>query len=373
MFISPSISAAASEMFNRSSKRSTSESYEERKCSNSKQKLKKLSNYQTHKRLIILKAYIPSASEYDNVWSKFRAYMGAKLSKKAKNNGTWENDTFKTGYFFLRSALVGSSNGVYYGNAGGTRASGYSGSNGAGLRVAFNLIYNPECNLVKGCKQEKRTAVVYENGDGGPVYDGNGKTKEITSNGDIITLANGTKCLWLNREECERGEAKTMQFWTLNLVDCAVPFDENGNHNDWSKATKLQNQCENWLKENLSEEEKKMVVPVEMSDKNGYEKATILDTETEIAIAKNSHLTIEQKVDMIYHLLYSQNTQVKEKLEQTNFIQQEHETLVLSQNFDENIPSLKNAFIAYKKGKIDSQAFMQVVDKIQPKIEEEQK
>ena len=46
-----------------------------KKLNYSKQKLKKLSNYQTHKRLIILKAYIPSASEYDNVWSKFRAYI----------------------------------------------------------------------------------------------------------------------------------------------------------------------------------------------------------------------------------------------------------------------------------------------------------
>ncbi len=219
------------------------------------------------------KAYIPSVSEYDRAWHKFKAFMGAKLSEKAKKDGAWENKDYKAGYFFMRNPVSGSSYEVWYGDLGGTRDWCISHNDVAGLRVEFNLIYNPECSLVKGCKKETRTALVYENDNGGPAYDGNGCRKEVTSTAQIITLANGTKCLWLNKEECEN-PGDIMDLWTLDLVEKAEAFAPNCDHNDYGKADALRNQCENWVENNLSDEEKKMLVPVEMSDEDDYNKAT---------------------------------------------------------------------------------------------------
>ena len=164
---------------------------------------------------------------------------------------------------------------------------------------------------------QKRTQLVYENGDHSPVYDKNGDSQKVTSTAPIITLENGTKCIWLNKDECEKGEDKTIQLWTLDLVEKAEPFAENGDHNDWAKAEKLHNQCERWVENNLSDEEKAMLVPVEMSSEDGYDKATPI-------LEQEKHLT---------------NTALTD---------------------------LKNAFSLYKKGLIDSQGFMKIVDKLQP-------
>jgi len=61
---------------------------------------------------LYLNAYIPSAGEYDQYFKKFRAFMSAKRSKKAEKNGAWENSDYGKGYYFLRTAFVGSSTNV---------------------------------------------------------------------------------------------------------------------------------------------------------------------------------------------------------------------------------------------------------------------
>lgn len=225
---------------------------------------------------LILDAYIPSAGEYDKHWDKFRAFIGAKLSAKAKKQGAYENDTYKNGWYFLRTPLAGSFNGVSYGIPDGTRVWNYTRIIDAGLRVAFQLIYNPECNLVKGCKTMTQTSKVWDDVKG-KVYSGNGKEIKVTSEAPIIEFG-GKKCIWLNKDECEKGIDKTMKCWTLELIERAVPFDKDGNHNDFGKAKELIVQCESALKEGCSKEELDMLVKVRMRKEDNYVKCEpILD------------------------------------------------------------------------------------------------
>lgn len=109
--------------------------------------------------------------------------------------------------------------------------------------------------------------------NGKPVYDGNGERKKVTSKATIVKFG-GKDCIWLNEEECKNGSEKTMKFWTLELIDKAVPFDRDGKHNDYAKATELQNQCYDALIENCTEEEKAMLLEVETSSENGYKSGT---------------------------------------------------------------------------------------------------
>lgn len=227
------------------------------------------------------KAYIPSATEYDKYFSRFRAFMGARLSQKAKEKGAWKSYDYDKGYFFMRSALSGSSIRVWYGYDYGTRGWSFTCMTDAGLRVAFQTIYDPKSSLVKGSRKVTQKSLVYDE-NGKSEYTENGEIKKVTSTADIVKIG-GIDCIWINKEECENGTAKTMEFWTLDLIDKAEPFAEKGNHKDYAKATKLQEQCWTALTKNFTEEEKAMLVEVEMSSEDGYEKATpILEMENKI-------------------------------------------------------------------------------------------
>ncbi len=229
------------------------------------------------------KVYIPSASEYDAARRKYLAFMGAKLSEKARNDGAGESDDYIAGYFFLRSPFLGSTDRVYCGHDDAARDWYYASASNAGLRVAFNLIYNPECDLVRGCRMETRKALVWN--------PENGKDETVESTAPIVKFGK-YDCIWLNKEECEsaytKGETAVMQLWTLDLVAKAEPFAENDDHNDYAKAKKLRAQCESLF----TEEELAEMVEVEMSSEDGYEKATpILEIQN---AAVNKHNTEEE-------------------------------------------------------------------------------
>lgn len=293
---------------------------------------------------LILRAYIPSTSEYDKAWEKYRAFMGAELSEKAKREAVWEFPEYKKGSFFLRNQFHGTTYKVAFGLENGSRYWSYSDHNHSGLRVAFNFTYSPKCKLVRNCKMIERKSLVYENKNGETLYVNGGYKKVIKSRAPIITLKNGTPCIWLNKDDCEEKKSNTIQLWTLDLVEKAAPFAKYLNHKDFGKAEILRNQCETWLENNLSNEEKKMVVPIEMSDEDDYEMATPL--EQNINIYETQHV-----VEHWYE--YQINKRRFELTQYTDF------------------ESIKNAFVSYKMGEIDSQAFMEIVDKAEPEIEED--
>ena len=224
-----------------------------------------------------LDAYIPSKGEYEKYFDKFRAFMSADLSEKADEQGAYHDEVYEgKGWYPLRSALSGSADRVLSGNRSGCLVWNGSYSNNAGLRVAFKVIYNPECNLVKGCRTEKRTTLVYD--------EKKEKNINVTSSAPIVKFG-GKDCIWLNKEDCESGKSNEMELWTLDLVERAVPFDKDGETNDFAKATELIAQCDRVLKENCTKEELDMIIPVEMSSEDNYEKTTsIIKNKEEITV-----------------------------------------------------------------------------------------
>ena len=175
--------------------------------------------------------------------------MGAKLSSKAKSNGAHEYEN-GNGYYPIASARSRDKRlmNAYAGK--GFLAFQKSDTREAGLRVAFQIIYDSQSDIVKSSHEKTQTL--------------NDGEKEITSTATICKFG-GKDCIWLNEEECRNGTEKTMKFWTLELIDKAEPIDENWRHADYGRANKLHDQCYNALTENCTEEELKMLVEVETS------------------------------------------------------------------------------------------------------------
>ncbi len=208
---------------------------------------------------------LPSEADYQEIIKKFPAFASASLSEKAKKDGACENSDYKAGYYFTRTALPGSSIIVMFVNDVGDLFWDIGDGIGAGLRVALQTIYNPECNLVKGCKEVSRTAEIWDKEKR--------KAVKTTSKTPVVTF--GKKdYIWLNKDECENGKEKSMRLVSLELIARAKPFDKDGDTNDYGseEAKKLRQQCQDEAFEFATEEEKKLLVKVKLSEKDGYEK-----------------------------------------------------------------------------------------------------
>ncbi len=206
-------------------------------------------------------------SEYEKYFDEFRAFMSADVSNRARNNGTFVSRYFEgKGTYFLRSAVKDFPTLVECGSHIGGLFSHDCDTSSNGLRIAFNLIYNPNSDIVKNCK------TIYQETE---VVDCEENHQTWVSSYAPIVKFGGHKCIWLNKEDCEKGVAQTMDLWTLKLVDRAVPFNKNKDGiNDFALAEDLIEQCYSVLTKDCTPEELDMIVPVDMSSKDGYEKAT---------------------------------------------------------------------------------------------------
>ncbi len=215
-----------------------------------------------------LDAYIPSKSEYKKYFDQFRAFMSADLSEKAMVQGAFCSSNYKgKGMYPLRSIdsfESGLVDGIIYCiYPSSTPIWVYSTTEHTGLRIAFKVKYNPNSKLVKDFRTEKRTTLVRDFTQGIDI--------NVTSSAPIVKFG-GKDCIWLNKAYCEHGISKEMELWTLDLVEKAEPFDKDGKIYDFAKATELIKQCDRVLKENCTKEELDMIVPVEMSSEDNYEK-----------------------------------------------------------------------------------------------------
>lgn len=218
--------------------------------------------------IVKAKAYIPSVGEYDTLKEKYPAFASADVSEKAKKQGAGVSSDYKDkGFYPLRfaSALSRSSTRVAYGNSSGFRDWLYTGNTYAGLRVALPLIYNPHYSIVRCCRQEARTTKIWDIDKSANIV--------VASKAPVVNYG-GIEYIWSNKEECESGKSKVMNLVSLKLVEKALPFDRQGNHNDYAKAEELRAQCERVAFENATEEEKEMAVEVTMSSEDNYEKLT---------------------------------------------------------------------------------------------------
>ena len=156
-----------------------------------------------------LDAYIPSKGEYEKYFNKFRAFMSADVSEKAKEQGAYcdENYNGKGCLYPLRSALAITK--VYYGYSAGRLTWDCSYDMRAGLRVAFKVIYNPDSSLVKGCRTEKRTTLVHD------VYDEKEKKNiDVTSSAPIVKFWGGKIVYGLTKKTVK---VENLMKWNFGL------------------------------------------------------------------------------------------------------------------------------------------------------------
>lgn len=231
---------------------------------------------------IELKAYIPSEEEYNKYCDKYRTFMGAGIGDK-RIDGVYINEYFNNGAYFLRNATAPENEDTKYKFVLSVLASGlteyeFAVQEELGLRIAFTAKYDKQSSMVLNAYEVEKTARI----DDG-FHDDIDDVLMDTSYAHIVTFG-GKEYIWLNKDECEKGDSKTMECWSLNLVARAVPFNKDNSHNDFAKAEKLIRQCERVLTENCTDEELSMIVPVEMSDEDNYQKATpILEKENELS------------------------------------------------------------------------------------------
>lgn len=225
---------------------------------------------------LVLDAYIPSKEEYDFYYYKFRTFMCADLSEKVRNQyrGAGAIIIPLAGSYWLRSSGsildVDYEDEAWVGERNDTRSTAWCCSDKVFLRVALQLKYNPECKIVKDCKVVERAQWVFDS-ENGTIYSSEGKNRFFQSSAPIVTFGK-KEYIWLNKKECERGVDKTMKLWSLKVLERAVPFSRKNyrGNNDFGKATELHAQIDRVAKEDCTEEELAMIVPVRMSDKDGY-------------------------------------------------------------------------------------------------------
>lgn len=218
---------------------------------------------------INLKAYIPSANEFDELKEKFPAFASANVSEKAKMQGTVFSDVYKNkGCYLLRSAYSGSSIGIDIGHMNGTRKWDYVNSIVSGLRLSLSLKYNANSSVVKSLKNVERTTEVWAKE----------RDVEVKSVAPVVNYG-GIDYIWTNKEECEAGKSNIMNLTSLDLVERAMSFDFDMKNNDFAKAKDIHMQCEVVAFENATEEEKAMAVEVEMSSENNYQNFSYVENE----------------------------------------------------------------------------------------------
>ena len=157
-----------------------------------------------------LDAYIPSKGEYEKYFDKFRAFMSADLSEKAKEQNAFCSSSYNgKGWYPLRSALSGSASRVFCGDINGSLGWINSHNFNAGMRVAFKVIYNPDSSLVKGCRTEKRTTLVHD------VYDEKEKKNiDVTSSAPIVKFWGGKIVYGLTKKTVK---VENLMKWNFGL------------------------------------------------------------------------------------------------------------------------------------------------------------
>lgn len=231
---------------------------------------------------LLVDAYILSIDDFDEGWVKVHAFMGKKVSEKAKKQGAFADPVpeFKgKGFYPLRDVSFKSPKELCFGGHYGARDWDEADTAAAGLCVGVQLIYDPTKDYAKSV-EVTRTSWVDDYV--GPINtrDGKFEKKEVTSTADIVTFG-GKKYVWINKAECESGDEVTMRLHSLNLEVRAKRIDKNRVSNDFGGkgAKPLRDQCHNFVIEGCTPEEKAMIVKVRISENDGYSSATPIFTE----------------------------------------------------------------------------------------------
>ena len=207
---------------------------------------------------MLLMAYTRSWSEYYELCKKFPAWASLPISDRAKKQGV------KRGYSLLRT--IGKPNTLFAVDPGSfNRPSGYYSDGHIGETRSFQLVYEPQSEIVKSMQTEEHEAAL------GRSEEGQCYTENYKSSAPIVKFA-GNKYIWINKEECEAGKDKYMHIYSAEITELAEPVEDC--HYDYGVAIKLRNQNDRIAFQNATAEELAMVIPVEMSSEDDYSKVT---------------------------------------------------------------------------------------------------
>ncbi len=207
--------------------------------------------------------YLISAQEQVKLLSKYPVFASAELSVRAREEGAFEDQSTETGWYFTRTKgenglvlLVGQCGGLISYNCG---------AKDTGLRVCLRLQYDEQSEVVQSCYPKRKKAIV---------WDPETKTRQKMSGKAPVVTFGGNEYVWLNKEECELRKDKTMELVSVELLCKAVQLDVNGLNNDYEQAVQLRQQAYTVATLKCTEKERAMLVPVVISDKDGYATAT---------------------------------------------------------------------------------------------------
>ena len=212
---------------------------------------------------------IPTFQQFNKYFEKFRAFMPAQTSAKAKEQGAGTNPDTGNGWYFLCEPYPGYSEFMRVIASAGVCVPYISSDNIAGLRVAMQLKYQKENPILKTCAPLTREAKVWEDPNG-TEYSKQGQYTTITSTAPIITFGK-KEYIWLNQEDCESGNATEMDCWSLDLLERAVPIDVEGKHNNILQANELLQQADNAVKGDATPEELAMLVRTTVNRTQNYD------------------------------------------------------------------------------------------------------
>lgn len=145
------------------------------------------------------------------------------------------------------------------------------------VRPALRILYNQKSWLVRNMNLEKRTSLVRVNEDKS-IYLNNGiedsiyPRTEITSEAPIVMFG-GKTYIWLNKEECERGQERTMRLLSEKGHDMALPFDcdQNRQSTDLADALPLLMQYDQVAYESCTDYESEAAYPFILTSRDNYE------------------------------------------------------------------------------------------------------
>ena len=206
-----------------------------------------------------LRVYQISVRDLERLLEKFPVFASAELSEEAREQGAFENTGTKTGWYYTRNKAE---NGwvVYVGFYGGLIS--YSPANSdTGLRIGLQVWYNEESAVVKSEREEKRKAII---------WDKNTKNKKgLVGKAPVVTFG-GIDYIWMNKEDCKAGVAKTMDLVSLKLIARAKQFGAADGDNNYDRADNLIGQSEDVALAGCTDEERSMIVPVVMTSADNF-------------------------------------------------------------------------------------------------------
>lgn len=232
-------------------------------------------------------------SEIKEIKERFPSYASANVTGKAKDSGV-ERVMCGTGDYVTRCAYVfDSEDAALYDYDCIAFADEFGELDGAevecgiwGIRASVQILYDEKSKVVASCKQKERTAFVHN--------DETNRIEKVSSVAPIVMFGK-KEYIWMNIEECKANDSPVMRLVGVKIIDGYYPVNDPL-CDKYSNLEELQDWCFEAVTEFCSDEEKKSIVSVVMTDEDNFESAKPILEKVEKQDAKFD-MVGENKID----------------------------------------------------------------------------